>query len=254
VWEAAHDTARYSEEHPAGWLAVRRAVEGLAGIVQGLIDFEKIGVDELSDVFDGIVEGSTLLALHKGTLVTVEHEDRPMEKDRPEYYVSPYLFLPQALLLHNEALLDRANRAWKVTVKDVHARVLQDSAEVMQTALDADFLPNVFHYPSERKLYKHGHKSRAINERASQLRMRLREVNAKYEFKIASRRTRADDIRNLFLLILSYTSLRQIFPTAPTLALLLPLVALALMITGWSWSGLEWRRLFRKRRKATSTA
>jgi hypothetical protein len=248
AWTAATNVAHYTETHTeAQWESIRRDVEGLAGIVQGIIDFEAIGADELTDVFAGVeVVDHKLEGLHKGTLIALEHEDRPQEKGRPPYPVSPYLLLPQAVLLYNEAQLDRAREAWEQSLQSETAHVFEHSAETIQAALDADFLPNVFHYKSEQDLYKNGHASRGIDERARQFRGRLADVNAKYDFMIGRRRNRADDARNFILLLLSYTSLRALLPSASTATLLALLAVLGVGYVAFLWFFAESKRFIHK--------
>jgi hypothetical protein len=223
VWTAATHVAHYAETHgEEEWASIRRDVEGLAGIVQGIIDFEAIGADELTDVFAGVeVVDHKLEGLHKGTLIALEHEDRPEEKGRPPYPVSPYLLVPQAVLLYNEALIDRANDAWRPTQSHDKTRALEDASRTIHRALDADFLPNVFHYESERELYKTGHDSRGINERADQFRRRLADVDARYDLFVSQRRNRLDDARTLFLLVISVVSIKALWDIPSSAVVLL---------------------------------
>lgn len=241
VWKAVHDVAAYAANKPDEWEAIHRTVEGLAGIVQGIIDFEEIGADELSDVFAGVdVSESGLFGLHKGTLISVEHADRPEDKGRPAYPVSPYSLFPQAVLLNNDALLVYANKVWRDAQESRHLHVLQDAALTMRRSIDSDCVPNVFHYPRERHLYTRGDESRALNERAQQLRQRLDEINAKYEFKLNTRRSMGDDLRNVLLLLLAYTSLRDLLPhVVPGYALFLGLIGLSVGYLAFRWQGLR---------------
>jgi hypothetical protein len=225
VWEAAGDVAAAVEgletkAQQNHWETnTRPALEALGGIVQGLLDFDEIDDDELADVFGGAKpDGHSLEGMHKGTLLAIEAAERPGDtSSRRTYPVSPYRLLPQALLLHNDALLERANAAW--TREHRHTADLRDAADEIRTAIDSDFLPNVFHYQSEREHYKNGFESRAIGERREQFRARLQELDAAYNEKVNQHRRVGDSARNLLLLGLSYTTLRSIFPDAPTLIL-----------------------------------
>jgi GNAT superfamily N-acetyltransferase len=247
VWVAAKDhVAAYAANNPDRWTSIVDTVESLAGIVQGIIDFHEIGADELNDVFAGVtVSDNGLFGLHKGTLISIEHMERPEDKDRPPYPVSPYTLFPQAVLLNNEALLERAAAEWREVQNSHHLPKLQDAVLRMRKSLDSDYVPNVFHYPQERALYTRGDESRALQERATQLRQRLDEVNTKYEFTVNARRSMADDLRNVLLLMLAYTSLRDLFPNAvPGYALFLGIFSLGLGYLVLRWQGvlLEGRR------------
>jgi GNAT superfamily N-acetyltransferase len=86
----------------------RREVTAVGGILQGLLDFEEIDLDELADVFKDIEpEQVRMDAIEKGTLFSLTDRDRGMEAAEA-LGVSPYLLIPHAVLLHNEALLKRA--------------------------------------------------------------------------------------------------------------------------------------------------
>jgi hypothetical protein len=67
-----------------------RRVVALGGVMQGLLDFEEIGPAELSDVFaEAQLDDQSLLAFHKGTLLSVEivgsnrDEERQSDLARP---------------------------------------------------------------------------------------------------------------------------------------------------------------------------
>ncbi len=221
MWTAAEAVSDWAKTNKDEWEKTsgnrhdgptRMAVESIAGIVQGLIDFHQIGADELTQVFKGIpVENGALGGLHKGTLVTVQHEDRDEDMDHRAYPVSPYKLVPQAVLIHNEALLDRANEKWKPTQSNDKPHELEVASRTIHTALDADFLPNVFHYESEKELYKTGHESRGINERVEQFRRRLADVDARYDLLISQKRNHLDDARTLFLLVISVVSIKALW-------------------------------------------
>jgi GNAT superfamily N-acetyltransferase len=241
VWIAAKDdVSAYAATKPDGWKSIVDTVESLAGIVQGIVDFREIGADELRDVFAGVtVSDNGLFGLHKGTLISIEHMERPEDKDRPPYPVSPYTLFPQAVLLNNEALLERADREWHDVQDSHHLRQLQQAVLRMRKSLDSDYVPNVFHYPQEKALYTRGDESRALQERATQMRQRLDEVNTKYEFTVNTRRSMADDLRNVLLLLLAYTSLRDLFPDAvPGYALFVGILAIGLGYLALRWQGL----------------
>jgi hypothetical protein len=272
MWQAAGGVAHWAKakENKAAWNSrsnetgcpddpTRLAVQSLAGIVQGLVDFEEIGADELTDVFIGVpVADEALAGLHKGTLVTVEHEDRDEEAGRPAYFVSPYHFLPQSVLLHNEALVDRANEAWKPAQMSNSTHELTEASRSVHRELDADILPNVFHYDNEKNFYVTGHESRGIDERANQFRRRLVDLDARYDFLISRRRDRGDDIRNMLLFVISIIGVGAIWKALPVFAVVIILVVGVGGYVAFLWGPGESNRwladsgrwLFR-RRKAT---
>jgi ribosomal protein S18 acetylase RimI-like enzyme len=212
-------------------------VKGLGGIVQGLIDFNAISSEELIDVFSPLeLDDSGLVGIHKGTLLSIAESDRVYEQAAP-IGISPYLLLPQAVLLHNEEQLDRAERAFqrfrtRGDIKKSLVRRLRrgndDAGSVRQEMHQtlAYYLPNVFQYDAERRLLETGTASRGLIERRGQLNDRLAEVSADWEARVARRRGLADDIRNGLLLLLTGIGLHSLVP----LRYVMPVFAVAAVL------------------------
>jgi hypothetical protein len=236
IWAAAQDVDDFARAKPKDWERVRPRVESIAGIVQGLVDFREIDVDELADVFAGVeVDEDELGGLSKGTLLTIGTEDRALEVGLRSFGVSPYLLIPHAVLLQNEEQLHRAAREAQ-RAESRHFVDLEAAQIAMHDALDRCYLPNVFHYPSERALYDQGQESRGLTFRARELRQLLGNVETTYDVKLNKRRGIADDVRNGLLLVVSYTSYRAAFPHAPAAAVLVGLIAISVLYLVWRWA------------------
>jgi hypothetical protein len=175
-----------------GTLRWHRAV-AVGGILQGLLDFREIKEEELADVFadaDIDADEPSLLAVHKGTLVSLAGESRSGEERRPPAGIDPYLAVPNAVLLHNEERLKSA-RVHDHALSDAQReRLLQQRRPFKAAGMSisetenqlgemsrhiSHHLPNVFHYTSERKLYKLGTKSRGFDDLETLLRRRIDE-------------------------------------------------------------------------------
>lgn len=165
----------------------------VGGILQGPLDFQRIEDYELADVFAEVdidAEDETMLAFHKGALLALgaaepEEEERTAEgdddagaEDEPERVppigVDPYIAVPNIVLLHDEQRLKAARleerrlslrqsaprwpplRRWNEleSIEDTQ-NGLGELAELL-----SQHLPNVFHYPSERRLQDQGRRSR----------------------------------------------------------------------------------------------
>jgi hypothetical protein len=216
-----------AEEEPEGSGLSARLVEpdvmGLGGIVQGLIDFSEISSEELIDVFSPLeLDDSGLVGIHKGTLLSIAETDRVYKAAAP-IGISPYLLLPQAVLLHNEEQLDSAERSFERfrAARDIDVPLLRrlrsgndDAGTVRQEMHQtlAYYLPNVFQYAAERQLLDTGTASRGLIERRGQLNDRLAEVSADWEAHVARRRERADDVRNGLLLLITGIGLHDFVP------------------------------------------
>jgi GNAT superfamily N-acetyltransferase len=81
------------------------------GILAGIFDFYRADAEEIADVFQSVYEGpEQLVYLHKGNILHISPRDRPFELAECRSYIgiSPYLILPQIVLLYNEELLNTA--------------------------------------------------------------------------------------------------------------------------------------------------
>lgn len=78
----------------------------------------------------------------------------------------------------------------------------------LRTALQRDYLPNVFHYPNERRIYEMGETSRGLAALAQELGETLEEFDARWEGGASMRRTMADDIKAGLLFIIAGFALK----------------------------------------------
>jgi len=196
-----------------------RAVKGVAGIMQGLLDFERVGLSELSDVFASVqVSDGLLIAVHKGTLVSMAESDRAFEA-APFVGISPYFLAPAAVLAHNEECLRIASNAAETDSRTL--KTLDRARRVMHQGLDRDWLPNIFHYPTERTIYTVGEESRGLRDQQQALRSKLSEIRSELQAITERRRRAAEDVISGLLLVLSGITLKDMIP----LSIVLPALA-----------------------------
>jgi hypothetical protein len=178
------------KEQRARW----NRVVAVGGVLQGLLDFRAISSDELADVFAEVDiepddESPSLAGFHKGTLLSLsaEAESDPDDDERPSPIgVDPYLAIPNVVLLHNEQRL-KAARQLELRLSLGQPRrsaSRSDRVDIDQTAngldvmtgLLAQHLPNIFHYPAERRLYETGGHSRGFDDLETLIRLRREEL------------------------------------------------------------------------------
>jgi len=97
-------------------------------------------------------------------------------------------------------LAARGVRAQRKKLREVRWR--------LRTALQRDYLPNVFHYPNERRIYEMGETSRGLAALAQELGETLEEFDARWEGGASMRRTMADDIKAGLLFIIAGFALK----------------------------------------------
>jgi GNAT superfamily N-acetyltransferase len=74
-------------------------------------------------------------------------------------------------------------------------RGLRHQREHLHRALERDYLPNVFHYPNERRIFESGENARGLNALAQDVRESLNEFDALWDSGTAMRRAMADDLK-----------------------------------------------------------
>jgi hypothetical protein len=85
---------------------------------------------------------------------------------------------------------------------------LREVRERLHGALQRDYLPNVFHYPNERRIYEIGETSRGLVALAQELRESLSEFDARWENGASMRRTMADDLKAGLLFVIAGFALK----------------------------------------------
>jgi GNAT superfamily N-acetyltransferase len=188
----AHDELRHEPQ-----------LVGLGGILQGILDFRAIDAWELAEVFAGCKNDSSLLGIHKGTLLCVMADDRSYSATVKKIGLSPYLLLPQAMLLHNEMLLDVAAKCAQAARSERNPRRLESSVNEIGGTLE-NYLPNVFHYPQERWLFRRGERSRDHHVRRARLDEERANLDTLWKQKVAKRAQFAEDFRNALLVWLAF--------------------------------------------------
>lgn len=210
-----------------------KAILGVAGIFQGLLDFDFIDMSELRDVFKHTnLDEWSLIGIHKGTLLYITTLDRAYEVTSPTIGISPYLIIPHSILLHNEELLIKASEtAEKANSKKL--KILEEARREMQKLLNRDYLPNLFHYQTEKMLYEIGENSRGLANFREVLYSKLSEISAEWEAKIEKRRKRAEDIIAGLLLIISGLQIKDIISPFIIVPILSIIAIIYIILRNW---------------------
>jgi hypothetical protein len=202
---------RFVDRADEGWL--RRVAVG--GVVQGLLDFDEISPAELADVFAGFAkdgrciyeEGVSITGFHKGTLLQIRAGrpkngvDGKLDAENREWPVgvSPYLMVPQAVLLYNDELLRESAKYSAAVMRDSRLRDrlfnpesrikrVQELVGRQRTVLSHLSL-NVFNYPAERTLFSAGQEVRGLDDRFGEIQQRLAGDSLQLDTRIRRRDT-----------------------------------------------------------------
>jgi hypothetical protein len=199
-WRTQADRTEYTTIH-------QPKIKALAGILQGLVDFPYIEIAELKDVFDNVIidpsERPMMMAIHKGTLLQISSNCRLMGLNpvREHIGISPYLIIPHAVLAYHESLLSEAAISFKNVLSNSPekktAKQKLDSLQSTQIQLREDlevrWLPNIFHYPTERYIFEKGHGTRGLIERRCQLNSQIDYLVEKINVEDAMKRRNLED-------------------------------------------------------------
>lgn len=133
-------------------------LKGMGGILQAIVDLRNVDSLELKDMLKVEIDDDKCIGIHRGLLLSIGSEDRAYRQAKREIGISPYLLIPHAVLLHNEAMLHQAIKEGK------KARLFNLGSQwsTVSRFLDRFHLPNIFQYPTERMIFEYGEKTRGL--------------------------------------------------------------------------------------------
>lgn len=193
--------------------AQRRQILAYCGIVTGIFDFDQIDDEEALDTLEPtFAAASSFLRIHRRTLISVADDDRAMGACWDTIGISPYLLLPHAALIYNEALVDRAERgiATALTSKKPGLGSLEDAWFDADTHLNALYLPNVFNYVTERSLFDAGSECRGSNARRSAVQAKLDQLKSQIDIAREHQRKGGETVIQMLLAVISLLQVKSV--------------------------------------------
>lgn len=98
--------ARQQEGAAAPDAKLVEPLKAVACLLQNILDIHNVDMNELDDMLEGIdASASAITGIHRGMLLSLTENDRVFDDKADTIGVTPYLLLPQALLLHNQSIL-----------------------------------------------------------------------------------------------------------------------------------------------------
>ena len=181
------------------------------GVVTGIFDFEEIDLAEAEDTLTATLErDDAFTRIHRRTLFHVTESDRALEATIDTVGISPYLLVPHAVIVLNEDLLREAGQRAAQALGNGAVRLpeLESTRERVDRNLKGLWLPNVFHYDTERSLYELGLAGRGANDQREALTLRLEEIDSRLADLWQHRR---DMSQMIIAVLLAMVSLVQIY-------------------------------------------
>ncbi len=187
-------------------------LDACCGIVTGIFDFHRMGLAEAIDTLvPNVPGGGDLVSIQRGTMSSfcLDPEMFENERSRSTIAANPYLILPHAVLLHNEALAERADALADEAADEERPERLESVLGAIERITRRYFVPNVFHYPSERDLYEVGQRTRGSAERIRALDDKVVELRHRLEARRSVQRARREFGLTVILALLSATAVLE---------------------------------------------
>jgi hypothetical protein len=204
-----------------GWLDAAgpeaSCLSAYCGIATGLLDYANLDASEVIDSLEPTIPGVAVLTrFHGATLTYIADEDRAMIQCRDSVGVSPYLIIPHAAIIHNEALIESADRLLDSCLTNESAELpqLEAAAADGQRLLHRNLLPNIFNYRSERELFEKGARTRGATDRKESAAAKLQELNGVIAAQWSDRRDRGQMVIAILLAVMSLLQLKDFIFTA----------------------------------------
>lgn len=188
------------------------------GFALGIFDFERMDFDEVTDtLIPRKANENYLLLLNRGILLCACHDDDMFASALDSIGISPYLLIPNMVLVNNEFTLNRIDDA----ITNLHAsknnrgQIALNELRAVRADIDHwlndNYLPNIFQYPSEKELYEFGTEHRGLLIYKSNLENNIQTLDDLKEELIANRQENSDLMMTLLLTLLSGVQFQEMF-------------------------------------------
>jgi GNAT superfamily N-acetyltransferase len=219
---------RYNEQHELAEQQFERtyyndptfqAVNNIfCGFALGIFDFERMDFDEVTDtLIPRKANENYLLILNRGVLLCACHDDDMFAATLASIGISPYLLIPNMVLVNNEFTLNRIDKAIEQLnqQREQKAKVSLTELRAVRSEIDHwlndNYLPNVFQYPTEKDLYEFGSDHRGILIYKSTLEKNIQTLDDLKDELIANRQENSDLMMTILLTLLSGIQFQSMF-------------------------------------------
>jgi tetratricopeptide (TPR) repeat protein/GNAT superfamily N-acetyltransferase len=188
------------------------------GFALGIFDFERMDFDEVTDtLIPRKANENYLLLLNRGILLCACHDDDMFTATLDSIGISPYLLIPNMVLVNNEFTLNRIDQAIE-QVNEGHEQknkiALSELRKVRSEIdhwLNDNYLPNIFQYPTEKDLYEFGTDHRGILIYKANLENNIQTLDDLKDELIANRQENSDLMMTILLTLLSGIQFQSMF-------------------------------------------
>ena len=194
-------------------------LKSLCGIVTGIFDYKRMNFQELLDTLVLVdPESSDIIWINRGTFISLVNCEGRKEEERAHFNnigISPYLIVTQSVLLHNGILVEQCLQELeeilqKAKTTKIPVNELEQKRERISLKLHTHFLPNPFHYESEKTFYEKEITERGILHKLDVALNKVAELAATIETARNEKSERSKYWTNILLAILSGFTLHPV--------------------------------------------
>ena len=188
------------------------------GFALGIFDFERMDFDEVTDtLIPRKANENYLLLMNRGILLCACHDDDMFTATLNSIGISPYLLIPNMVLVNNEFTLNRIDSAIENLYKHQNSKgqIALNELRRVRTEIDHwlndNYLPNIFQYPTEKDLYEFGSDHRGVLIYKSNLENNIQTLDDLKDELIANRQENSDLMMTILLTLLSGIQFQSMF-------------------------------------------
>ena len=188
------------------------------GFALGIFDFERMDFDEVTDtLIPRKANENYLLLLNRGILLCACHDDDMFSATLDAIGISPYLLIPNMVLVNNEFTLNRIDSAIENLYHHQNSKGKIALSELRKVRSEIDhwlndnYLPNIFQYPTEKDLYEFGSDHRGILIYKANLENNIQTLDDLKDELIANRQENSDLMMTILLTLLSGIQFQSMF-------------------------------------------
>jgi hypothetical protein len=184
----------------------------LCGIISGALVYSDLSFIEIKDILHPTIPDiNQLIRLHRGTLAVFLKNAPVTRRVWDTIGNSPYILIYQALLLQNDMLVNIADRKLcrLLDKSKISLREAEQLRREIDQMLNHQYLPNVFHYSTDRAIYDRGSESRGSFDKLNATKLRLKDLVTRIQDIRAFRTARAAYYISILLALLSVLQVQQ---------------------------------------------
>lgn len=188
------------------------------GFALGIFDFERMDFDEVTDtLIPRKANENYLLLMNRGILLCACHDDDMFSATLDSIGISPYLLIPNMVLVNNEYTLNRIDQAIEQVIEGREQKNKLALSELRKVRSEIDhwlndnYLANIFQYPTEKDLYEFGSDHRGLLIYKSNLENNIQTLDDLKDELIANRQENSDLMMTILLTLLSGIQFQSMF-------------------------------------------